>query len=276
LLALALVCIAAATPVALWHLANERELRAGERCFYARDYAAAVEHYQRIVAAYPAWWKGKTYLFAAQHEAQRVQDSGGQPVEPLAVDLRGSVGHTDRGYDTGHAGHPTQAIAEFQDALRRNPWNDWARECLAYQYHLLGREDDCIAELQRTIGIAPRNGDARFDLALALRDAGRIDEEIAQYRELLRQNPVGTPYHYCLACALGKQAKYDEAEAHLEVCLAANANDFPAREELIWAFRQSGHPDAAAAQCRELLRRNPKNAYARACLNTDRTMSPSR
>ena len=198
------------------------------------------------------------------------------------------------------AGKPSEAIAQYQQALRLNPNSSAAHHNLGLVLQGQGRSQEAMAEFRAALALQPDYESAEHNLANRLADAGRLDEAIAhylaairldpkhaesynglgicyamrgkmpeaerQFREAIRLNPEYAGAHSNLANALGAQTKLAEAIPHYEKALQIAPDDFQTHYNLGLTLARQGRRAEAKAQFTEALRLHPDYPEARNAL----------
>ena len=104
------------------------------------------------------------------------------------------------------AGRETDAIAEYQTALRMKPDSALAHFHLGNTFHKMGRLPEAIAEYQASLDIDPAVPEVHYELAYALAQIpGRVPEAIAECRKMLVLKPGDGPGQQLLASLLAFQ-----------------------------------------------------------------------
>lgn len=82
------------------------------------------------------------------------------------------------------------AIAEYEQAVRRDPENPWCHNRLGFTLAWKGgREDEAIAQFREAIRLDADLGWSHYFLAIALENKGRLDEAVDAFRETARLLP---------------------------------------------------------------------------------------
>jgi len=102
---------------------------------------------------------------------------------------RRAIAFSRRGFANLLRGQEAAALADFTEALRLDPRDDWALTNRGLILLNTGRVDEAKADLEAAIRLNPRN-----DTALALRgllnqERGDLDAAMADFDEAIRLNP---------------------------------------------------------------------------------------
>ncbi len=180
------------------------------------DVAAAIDHYQRLVAAYPTsmmlYNLGLALSHAGKHaeavphlERARQRDPRLAPVYPVLLQAYRRLGRGDRDEELvrGHATALTLGQAEsHRQAARR-----LTRE---------GKPDQAVAELEAALRLNPDNPGALSDLGDVYLQQGRLDDALDRQRAALGLEPTLAQAHYGLARTYEKRGDQASARAHFE------------------------------------------------------------
>jgi tetratricopeptide (TPR) repeat protein len=168
-------------------------------------------------------------------------------------------------------GHLSEAISEYEAALRINP--DYADAHNNLGNALLkepGRLPDAIAEFEQALRNNPNLVEAHYNLGNALVNVpGRLPDAIAHFEAALRLNPDLADAHISLGNALlGIPGRRPDAIVHFETALRLNPDSAVAHYDLGNALLNApGHLNDAIAQYKEALRLKPDLAPAREILD---------
>lgn len=91
-----------------------------------------------------------------------------------------------------------------------------AHNKLADGYHRKGQFDKAIAEYREALRIDPSNNWGHYNLALLYHDKGQLDEAIAEYYELLKIDPNLVPAHHDLGMIYKAKGQHDAATREFE------------------------------------------------------------
>ena len=188
----------------------------------------------------------------------------GRPTEALAqyeAAIRLDPGYAEAHYDAGNAlvrlGRLPEAIAQYGQALQANPNMPDAQTALGRALEDAGRGDEAVAHYKQALRLDPNYADAHNDLGLALARAGRLPEAIAHYEQALRINPAFADVHNNLGNALHASGRGDEAIAHYEAALRLRPDFAAAHNDLGNALREADRQPEAIAQYEQALKINP-------------------
>lgn len=136
--------------------------------FHRREPAAAIERFDRAIAA--------------------------QPGHAPAVHFKG--------YALCQLGRFEEGVPLLEFSVGMQPRNADFRANLGAIRQVLGEIPEAIAELERAIAIAPGLAEAHSSLSLALRDAGDFDRALAAARRAVQLRPELPParFNFAMAC----------------------------------------------------------------------------
>ena len=154
--------------------------------------------------------------------------------------------HNGLGLALAWKGELNEAIVQYQEALKLNPYYLEAIYNLANAFSKAGQIDEAVAAFQEAFKMDPGNAKQHNNLGTALRRLGRTDEAIAQYQEALKMDPSYAPAYYNLGNVLFQKGEINEAIAEYQAALKAQPNNMMLQNNLahaIWTLATS--PDAS-------------------------------
>jgi tetratricopeptide (TPR) repeat protein len=178
---------------------SEGEKARGWNCIAAirlkkRDFAAAEKAAAEALKAYKdANWFA--YIAAVENGSPaKAEKLKARVLEKIKTNERGARPNQRfdffmRGYIALKKGRNEEAIAFFQEALKRKPpiWNIEAFEdALANAYFQIGNLDEAVSQYQRILQLNPKYPLARFYLAQTLEQKGLREEARAEYLNFLQ------------------------------------------------------------------------------------------
>jgi len=177
-------------------------------------------------------------------------------------------------------GRTTDAVAEFDEALRLNPDDAETHNDLGAVLSLMpGRLADAIAQYEEALRVKANFAGAHNNLGNALRQVpGRLEDAVAHYQEAIRLDPRNAEVRNNLASALLElPGRLEEAVAQCEEALRLDPGYVPAHYNLGLALsRMPGRLGDAVAQYRETIRLKPDYAEAHANLANALLNTPGR
>ena len=164
-------------------------------------------------------------------------------------------------------GQLDEAIREYREALRLNPYYALAHYNLGNALLQKGQVDEAIQHYEQSIRLLPMYVDPYNNLGLALRKQGQVDEAIRQFQQAIRLKPDDADVHYNLGAALAQRGQLDEAIRHYQEALRLKPDRAEVHNNLGAAFYQQGRIGEAIRHFQEALRLQPDYGDARRNLN---------
>jgi Tfp pilus assembly protein PilF len=149
----------------------------------------------------------------------------------LSVEYHAEI-HNLFGFELLQAGKISEAVGQFQRALRIKPDYADAHLKLGIALQQTGRVPEAIEQYQQALRLDPDQADAHYNLGLALAGAGRTPEAMEHWEQAVRLLPDFAEAHYNLGVALQQAGKIKEASAHFEQALRIKPNFAEARDAL--------------------------------------------
>lgn len=200
----------------------------GQVAVSKRNYAEAVDHFERTLAQVPG--------------ANRVHYS-------LAMAYRG-LGNAEKAkVHLAQQGTVGVRVADpLVDALLDLITGErvyLARGKVAFEAR---RYADAVSEFRKAVASKPDSAAARINLGAALTQLGDTSGAIQQFKEALRLEPGRVNAHYNLALLLKGRGEHERAISHLRSVLSIDENDVNARLVLAGELVNTGHFGGAEAE----------------------------
>jgi Flp pilus assembly protein TadD len=155
------------------------------------------------------------------------------------------------------SGINTEAVTEYQEALRLKPDFAEAHSNLGAALYAEGLNDAAIAEVKQALRLKPDFAEAHNGLGLILNAVGYHDAAIAEVKQALRLKPDFAEAHNNLGAALYVEGRQDAAIAEYREALRLKPDFAAARDGLGLALNAAGQHGAAIAELKEALRLKP-------------------
>ena len=162
--------------------------------------------------------------------------------------------HNNLGEVLYKAGQKTEALRQFQEAVRLKPADPDYNFNLATTLSNTGHVQESLGWFEETLRLVPDYAKGHLYDGLTLMKAGQVSKAIEQYNEALRIEPGYAEAHNELGIALGQTGQLPEAIAQFEEALRIDPDEARAHNNLGYAFRQAGRLDDAHAQFEAALR----------------------
>ncbi len=178
---------------------------------------------------------------------------------PAAQYLRDGM----RGIELFEQGRLDEALAQFEEAVRKQP--DYLEGQVSIAVILIekGRLDEAIARLEKALALDPKCWFAHANLGLVRQRQGRRAEAIAHFRKAVEQNPKHLIARTNLGRALAEEGQLDEAIEQFRAAVALAPQDAPSRVNLGNALLDRGLLSEAVHQYRKALELDGGSAAAR-------------
>ena len=150
----------------------------------------------------------------------------------LEVTKNNYAGHVNLGTVYSRRGQLDEAIREYRESLRLNPYYGLTHYNLGNALLQKGEVDEAIQHYQLAILLLPMYVDSYNNLGLALRKKGRVDEAIRQFQQAVRLKPDDADIHYNLGSALAQRGQMDEAIRQFQEALRLQPDYGDARRNL--------------------------------------------
>ena len=164
--------------------------------------------------------------------------------------------HNNLGEVLTRVGRETEALPQFQEAVRLKPTDPDYNFNLATALSTTGHVSDSLGQFEKTLQLVPDNARAHVYYGLALMKAGQAPKAIEHYNEALRIDHDDAEAHNDLGIALGQAGQLPEAIAQFEGALRLNPDDADAHNNLGFAYVKTGRLEEARKQFEEALRIN--------------------
>jgi tetratricopeptide (TPR) repeat protein len=153
----------------------------------------------------------------------------------------------------------------WRDNVAKNPQAAMAYNDLGFELSKSGRLTEAVADFEQALRIDPDLAEAHNNLGFALEQTGKFVEAIDHYQQVLRINPDIAETHNNLGDVLAQTGRFDEAIDHYQQALRIRPNYAVARNNLGNALIRVGKVPEAIAQFEQAVRIKPD--YANACNN---------
>jgi Flp pilus assembly protein TadD len=157
----------------------------------------------------------------------------------------------------------SEAVSNFEQAVRIQPASATARNGLGASLLGEGRIDDAIRELREALRIDPAHLNARWNLSKALVRKGDSSGAVFELDAILKQKPDHADAQAGLAMVYFLQHRYDDALPHFEEAVRLRPEDAGIRTNLGALLATRGDFAGAIQSFEEALKLNPNDKVAR-------------
>ncbi len=169
---------------------------------------------------------------------------------------------TDRAMALWRADRKSEAIAEFEEALRANPGFVDAHVNFGGLLAETGRGEEAIGHWREVLEYRPERTDVRFRLGALLLEAGRSEEAARELRTVVRENPGLGEAWFELGRALIEIGDFTGSREAFERSLELMPDEPGAFVNQAIGYRQSGRPREALAPLQRAIQLKPDYALA--------------
>lgn len=190
----------------------------------------------------PASWMAHNNLGTTLLEKGRITEAIGEFEKALRIDPRYAAAQGNLGNALLRLGEAEASLLHLQSAVEIDPLNAMIRNNLGNALLQLGRENEAAAQYAKAVEIDATYVEAHNNLgALALR-MGRKEEAVAHLRKALALNSESADAHNNLGNTLAQLGKQEEALHHYESALVRKPADVNALNNLAWLLATSPDP----------------------------------
>jgi Flp pilus assembly protein TadD len=184
---------------------------------------------------------------------------------PLVRKLLSPVTAADfagRGEHHAGRGRHDRAMADFDEAIRRDP-----RHAAAYYHrglvrHRWGEHEQAAADFSKAIELDPKGAGAYLARGSALERLGRLDQAVADFDTALRLDPTSREARYRRGLVLHAKGEFDQALADFGEVLRLAPRDAAARKARGATLTAKGEYDKAIADLSQAIRLSPRDREA--------------
>ncbi|HXW64805.1 MAG TPA: tetratricopeptide repeat protein [Burkholderiaceae bacterium] len=146
--------------------------------------------------------------------------------------------------------------------VQHNPHALVAHYNFGLAFGMTGRMSEAIEQFEQALKIKPDFAEAHNNLGIAFRETGRMSEAIEQFEQALKIKPNYALAHNNLGIALGRTGRMSEAVEQFQQSLKIKPDFAEAHNNLGIAFRDTGRVSEAVKQFEQALKIKPDFALA--------------
>ncbi|MGO9607999.1 MAG: tetratricopeptide repeat protein [Verrucomicrobiia bacterium] len=223
----------------------------------ARLYQNQETLWRDTIAKNPRSWLAHNSLGTVLVQQGMISDAIGQYDQALRIKPDSVETHCYLGYVFWKQGKNSDAIGQYEQALRIQPDLPQAHYNLAVVLEQDGRTEDAIAHYEQALQILPDYAEAHCNLGTLLLLEGKTSDAIGHYEEAVRIMPALPQLHYYLAMTLAQAGRTEDAVVHFEQALRLKPEYADAHFNLGNLFLQVGKTSAAIGQYEQAVRLEP-------------------
>jgi enediyne biosynthesis protein E4 len=155
------------------------------------------------------------------------------------------------------AGRYAEAVAQFQEALSRQPDFVDGLHGLGLAYAAQGKTVEAEAQFQAVLRQAPDFAEAYTHLGKIYATTGRLDEAITAYHAVITLEPDRAQGYHNLGAVLAARGMVDAAAEQFQAALRRDPHYLPARNDLGTLYAEQGQIDQAIAEFAAVIRLDP-------------------
>ncbi len=168
--------------------------------------------------------------------------------------------HMARGVGLGERDRLTEAVREYQEAIRLKPDYVEAYNNLGIALARLGRRDEAVTVLRAALEKRPSHARAHVNLGKVLLDQGKVRDAVAHFREAVRLQPDSAEAHLYLGKVHAGHGDLEGAATEFSAALASRPDFHPAANELGIVLSAQGRFEQAIPLFAEVVRSDPRFA----------------
>jgi arylsulfatase A-like enzyme/Flp pilus assembly protein TadD len=159
-------------------------------------------------------------------------------------------------------GQSAEAIALFEEIVRKQPRSSEAHQSLAYALHQTGRIAEAISVLESAVERGLSDAPLLRLLGAYLLDSGKVDRAAALLEDLVRRQPEDAEARNTLGVAYGRIGRYQEARRELDRALALDPSSASICNNLGSLALSQGHYEEAVQLFGQALSLDPGHGAA--------------
>jgi tetratricopeptide (TPR) repeat protein len=188
------------------------------------------------------------------------KDSGSLFRHTLAVTGDNALASIELGCYVMQQGKTAEAVQDFQDAIRADPYYGGAYDRLGLALAGEGRPKEALPQYQSALRLNPRDADALANMGMALASLNDLADAVACFHKALEIEPDAPEMLNDLGLALAAGGRFDEAIQQYQAALQINPDDPDAEANMGVALASKGQLTEAIACYRKSLEIQPDTA----------------
>ena len=156
---------------------------------YARQFNNDETIWTYTIQYNPGAWVAHQRLGDALMHRERMSEAIEQFEQALKIKPDDRVARNNLGITLARTGRVSEAIEQFEQALKIRPDDAYAHDNLGVALMRTGRMSEAIEQFQQALKIKPDEFTARNNLGKALASTGRTSEAIEQFQQALKIKP---------------------------------------------------------------------------------------
>jgi Tfp pilus assembly protein PilF len=165
-------------------------------------------------------------LLVTEHQLSYWQDDESLFRYAIAVTKNNATAHINLGVALERQNRRSEALIQYQEALRIAPDSVHAHNNLGNFLDEMGKPDEALAQYQEALRLKPDAPVVHDNLGTLLVELGKFDEALTQYAEAARLNPTDPRPYYLMGKAQLKRGDSAMAITRFHDALRLDPNDF--------------------------------------------------
>ena len=161
-----------------------------------------------------------------------------------------------------HEGRLSEAMQQFEEAIRIRPQSADALGNLGNVFVALGRPQEAMPYFQKAFQSTSDYGEAKLRFGSALLEMNRVDEAISDIKEGASLKPNQASAHSLLGAALRRSGQLAAAKVEFQEAIRLEPESAPLYSELGGTLEDLGETGEAISQFETALRMDPQYADA--------------
>jgi Flp pilus assembly protein TadD len=159
-------------------------------------------------------------------------------------------------------GRTEEAVAIFEDIVRKQPRSSEAHQSLAYALHQTGRAAEAVAILEGAVGSGLTDVAILGTLAAYLLDVGELEKAVGLLEDLVRREPDYAEGHNYLGITYGRLGRFADSRRELERVLELDPSSASAYNNLGSLALSEGRIEEAVGHLNRALAVDPGDSSA--------------
>jgi predicted O-linked N-acetylglucosamine transferase (SPINDLY family) len=229
--------------------------------FQLRDYAPAIEGYDRAIAIDARYIDAHNNRGVALYNLKRFEEAVASYDRALALDAKLAHIHNNRGNAMRELALPEAAVESYDKAIALDPKNGAAYYNRGIALADLKRFEAAVASYESAIGLMPQQAEVYTNLGTALREMRRFDAALASYDKAVALDANYADAYNQGGIALFMLRRFSAAVASYDRAIALNPGNADFYYNRALALQEPGQQQAAIANYASALALKPDFKY---------------